>query len=81
MYDRRAQWQVQQEFASSVKIRRGPLPYVRPPFESLLFLPLAYFKYPLSCVLWGAFKIFILLTVPFVFPRLAANREPITSSR
>ena len=49
MYDRRAQWQVQQEFASTVKIRRGPLPYVRPPFESLLFLGLAYLKYPLSC--------------------------------
>ncbi len=80
MYDRRAQWQVQQEFASSVKIRRGPLPYVRPPFESLLFLGLAYLKYPLSCVLWGAVKIVILLTIPFVLRSVGGEPGAISPS-
>jgi hypothetical protein len=80
MYDRRAQWQVQQEFASTVKIRRGPLPYVRPPFESLLFLPLAHLKYPLSCVLWGAVKIVILLTIPFVLRSVGGEPGAISPS-
>jgi hypothetical protein len=66
MYDRRAQWQVQQEFASAVKIRRGPLPYLRPPFEALLFLPLAHLRYSIACMLWMAVKLLIFLTIPFV---------------
>jgi Glycosyltransferase family 87 len=68
LYDTGVQWQVQQEFASKVKIRRGPLPYVRPPFEALLFLPLAYLTYPAACVVWMIFKVALLLTLPFVLP-------------
>ena len=68
LYDPGIQWQVQQEFASKVKIRRGPLPYVRPPFEALLFLPLAYLTYPAACVVWMIFKVVLLFAVPFVLP-------------
>lgn len=78
MYDRRAQWQVQQEFAATVKIRRGPLPYVRPPFESLLFWPFAYLKYPLSCVLWGTVNLVTLLTIPFVLRSVRGEPEAIS---
>ena len=64
LYDPKTQWQVQQEFASKVKIRSGPLPYVRPPFEALLFLPFAYLAYPTAFVVWMALKVALLLALP-----------------
>jgi hypothetical protein len=79
IYDRRVQWEVQQEFAFAVKIRRGPLPYIRPPFEALLFWPLAHLRYPVACLLWMAFKVVILFAIPFVLqpirgePRVASS--------
>lgn len=72
LYDRRLQWQVQQEFASSVKIRRAPLPYVRPPFEALWFLPFAYLNYPTALLVWTAVKIVALLGVPFLLAQGSA---------
>ncbi len=70
LYDRPAQWRLQQEFASTVEIRRGPLPYIRPPFEALLFAGLARFRYPVACALWMALKLACLLGVPFLLRRL-----------
>lgn len=68
LYDLPLQWQVQQGFAANVKIRRGPMPYIRPPFEALLFLPLAYLSYPAACMVWLAVKVLILIAIPFVLP-------------
>src|SRR5215467_15954971 len=45
LYDPRAQQTVQAEFAKNFDVRRGPLPYIHPPFEALVFLPLTYFPY------------------------------------
>jgi alpha-1,2-mannosyltransferase len=69
LYDRSMQWQVQQDFAPSVKIRKGPLPYIRPPFEALLFLPFAYLSYPAAFVVWTVFKVLVLCGVPFLLPK------------
>jgi hypothetical protein len=66
LYDQGLQWRTQQEFASTVKVRGGPLLYVRPPFEALLFLPMSYLKYPVACVVWLAIKVLILVAVPFL---------------
>jgi Glycosyltransferase family 87 len=66
LYAPALQWKIQQQFASTVEIRLGPLPYVRPPFEALLFLPFAYLRYPVACVLWMALQIALLLTVPII---------------
>ena len=70
LYDRPAQWRIQQEFASTVEIRRGPLPYIRPPFEAWLFAGLARFRYPVACALWMALKLACLLAIPFLLRRL-----------
>ena len=69
LYDPVLQWKIQQQFASTVKIRLGPLPYIRPPFEALLFLPFAYLTYPTACFVWVALKLILLLTVPLLLPR------------
>jgi hypothetical protein len=79
LYDPALQWKVQQEFASTVKIRRGPLPYVRPPFEALVFLPLAYLTYPTACVVWMALKTILLLAIPFLLPREDHKGEAISA--
>ena len=50
LYDRSEQWKWQQKFAPNVDIRQGPMPFIRPPFEALIFLPLTYFPYPTALV-------------------------------
>lgn len=69
LYDRAAQWSAQQEFASHVDIRKGPLPFVRPPFEALIFLPLAYFSYPAALAIWSLAKVVLLWLTTRVLPR------------
>ena len=75
LYDLGLQWQVQQEFAASVKTRTGPLPYIRPPFEALLFLPFAYLNYPAAFLVWTCIKMAVLFTIPF----LLAGETPFDS--
>src|ERR1022692_3210077 len=45
LYNPAAQWKVQREFAPEVKTRVGPLRYIRPPFEALLFSVFAAWPY------------------------------------
>lgn len=69
LYDYDAQWKVQQEFASEVKIRRAPLRYLRPPYEALLFSAFAIWPYPKAILLWTGFKLVLLSAIPFVVVR------------
>ncbi len=66
LYDARFQWEVQREFASSVSIRNGPLPYIRPPFQAIIFFPFAYLNYRLAFAAWMAIKLCILFCLPFL---------------
>ncbi len=45
LYDSDAQLAIQREFVKESFIRKGPLPYNHPPFEALLYWPLAYLPY------------------------------------
>jgi hypothetical protein len=69
LYNLGAQWKVQQEFASEVKIREGPLPYIRPPFEALLFSVFARWPYVTALLYWTIFKFMLLATIPFMVVR------------
>jgi hypothetical protein len=69
LYYPQSQWQVQQKFAPGVSIRRGPLPYVRPPFEALLFAPFAYLSYDKAFVVWTCLKLLVLVSIPFLLTR------------
>jgi hypothetical protein len=70
LYDPALQWKLQQQFASGVTTRLGPLPYIRPPFEALLFVPFSGLSYPAASLLWLAVNIILVLAIPFVLPRL-----------
>jgi hypothetical protein len=69
LYDRHEQWKIQQEFAPNVDIRKGPMPFIRPPFEALVFLPLACFSYPAAFVIWSLGKVVLLWLTTRVLPR------------
>jgi hypothetical protein len=42
LYDLGTQHKAQDEFSSNADIRKGPLPYIHPPYEALLFVPLTF---------------------------------------
>ena len=60
LYDTNLQWNTQREFAKEVSIRKGPLPYLHPPFEAWLFFPLAHLKFANAYIVWTMFKIGLL---------------------
>ena len=66
LYDPYTQQAAQREFTANSDIRRGPLPYIHPPFEALVFLPLTFFSYPVAFVLWGLVNLGLLLGVMLV---------------
>lgn len=69
LYDSAAQWRVQQDLSSEVKERGGPMRYLRPPFEALLFSVFAIWPYPRALLVWTCFKLAILAAIPFVVVR------------
>lgn len=69
LYNTAAQWKVQQEYAAEVKYRRGPMRYMRPPFEALLFVLFAAWPYPKALLFWTLFKLALLGALPFVVVR------------
>jgi len=75
LYDPALQWEVQQEFAAKARNRNGPLPYVRPPFEALLFLPLAKLSYPTACTVWLTVKLAVLLAIPSLLRSLNGKKR------
>jgi hypothetical protein len=77
LYNHKAQWKVQQEFASEVEIRQGPLPYIRPPFEALLFSVFARWPYVIALLLWTALKLALLAAIPFVVVQGRSWKEQI----
>lgn len=69
LYNPHEEWRVQQEFASTVDIRKGPIPFIRPPFYALVFVPLTYFSYPVALAVWSVIKIVLLWFSARVIPR------------
>jgi len=63
LYSARVQMAVQAEFARNSDIRRGPLPYLHPPFEALFFLPLTFLAYPQAFAAWNLINVGILFGV------------------
>lgn len=77
LYSHKTQWRVQQEFASEVKIRQGPLPYIRPPFEALFFSVFAAWPYLTALFIWTCLKLALLGVIPFIVVRRGSWREHI----
>ena len=63
LYDRKVQYEAQQTFAGHTPYRRGPLPYIHPPFEATIFVPLSRLPYPWAFTVWGLANIVALFGV------------------
>ena len=59
LYDPHAQFAMQRQFAS----RSNLLPYIHPPFEGLIFLPLTFVPYLAAYALWNGLNLGFLLGV------------------
>jgi hypothetical protein len=57
LYDPAAQQAVQREFTTDSDLRRGPLRYIHPPYEALLFVPFAFLPYQSAFVIWDVFNL------------------------
>lgn len=69
LYDPAAQQAVQREFSSDSDLRRGPLRYIHPPFEALLFLPFAFCSYQNAFVLWDLLNLGLVVAVALLLRR------------
>jgi hypothetical protein len=73
LYDLHTQQQVQRQFAGDISSRHGPLPYIHPPFEALVFLPLTLLPYTQAFVAWNLLNLIALLGVALLLrPHLNA---------
>ena len=61
LYDPHAQLAAQRKFTDDEDNRRGLLPYLHPPFEVLVFLPLTFLPYSAAYVVWNGLNLGILL--------------------
>ncbi|HEV2245351.1 MAG TPA: glycosyltransferase family 87 protein [Terriglobia bacterium] len=72
LYDIAAQGRMQSVLYPKVTTRSGTLIYDHPPFEALLYLPLAYVSYAAAYIIWIVFSVLILLlTVRLLSPYMA----------
>jgi len=54
---------VQWEFATDTDLRQGPLPYICPPFEALIFVPLTFLPYAVAFTLWNLLNLGLLFAI------------------
>jgi hypothetical protein len=76
LYDDQVQYRIQQTFTPQVNIRKGPLPFNHPPFEALLFAPLARLPYASALLVWEGLSLLMLVVVIFVLrPHVAVMQQ------
>jgi hypothetical protein len=63
LYDPQAQYRVQEKLDPKTLLRQGPLPYNHPPFEALIFLPLALLPYRWAFATWDLVNVVLLACV------------------
>jgi hypothetical protein len=61
LYDLETQLALQRSFAPEIEHRENALPFNHPPFEALLFVPLAGLPYVTAYLVWAAFNIALIL--------------------
>lgn len=72
LFDIAAQGRMQSALYPNVTTRSGTLIYDHPPFEALLYLPLAFVSYPTAYIVWLVFSTMLLLfTLRLLWPYMA----------
>jgi hypothetical protein len=63
LYDEHVQYEVQKKCVGEIAERHGPLPYIHPPFEALIFVPLTWLPYPQAFAVWDLLNLVLLFGV------------------
>jgi hypothetical protein len=63
LYDKQVQFAVQESFTGHIPFRRGPLPYLHPPFEAPIFVPLTLLPYQQAFFVWDLLNVVALFGV------------------
>lgn len=69
LYNPKIQYEAQESFAGNISSRRGPLPYIHPPFEALIFLPLTLLPYTQAFMVWDLLALLALFFVACLLRR------------
>jgi hypothetical protein len=69
LYDEHVQYEVQVKSVGQIATRRGPLPYIHPPFEALIFVPLSWLPYPQAFAVWDLLNLVALCGVALLLRR------------
>lgn len=77
LYDPGAQFRLQQQFTADPEIRRGPLRYIHPPFEALLFVPFTFLPYRSAFVLWDLVNLALLAVAGVLLRTLTLSNTSI----
>jgi hypothetical protein len=72
LYDRRVQYEVQEDYAGHVPFRRGPLPYIHPPVEAVIFVPLTLLPYRRALLAFDLLNVAGLVAVAMLLRRSVA---------
>jgi len=79
LYDAPTQLAAQREFADNSDIRRGPLPFIHPPFEAVLLVPFTFFSYTVAFWLWSALNLVLLYFIVILLRRSVPLLKRLTS--
>jgi alpha-1,2-mannosyltransferase len=80
LYDLSAQYEVQKQFAPNVAIRQAALPFNHPPFEALLFVPLAGLPFWPAYLCWTALNVVMAVAGLLVLRRQYAELRPVSAA-
>jgi hypothetical protein len=69
LYSESVQYEIQEKFTGQMSSRQGPLPYIHPPFEALIFLPLTLLPYRHAFVVWDLLNVGALFGVVLLLRR------------
>jgi hypothetical protein len=69
LYDKNVQYEVQESFAGHIAFRHGPLPYIHPPFEAAIFVPLSRLPYAQAFAVWDGLNVVALFGVAWLLRR------------
>lgn len=69
LYDVHVQDEIQKGFAGQIPSRHSPLPYIHPPFEALVFLPLTLLPYDQAFWAWDLMNVVMLFGVAWSLRR------------
>jgi Glycosyltransferase family 87 len=69
LYSEQLQFEMQKSFAGHLSSGQRPLPYIHPPFEALIFVPLTLFGYLDGFLVWNLSALVVLVCVAWLLRR------------